>query len=209
MRSRKAKLAVAAAAALLFCVLTVVMLSGGMAGLDGAVRVEIHDLSAPWLTICVETVTRFGSVSVLAVLGGIEVAVLMKAGLRRDAKFVLFVMAGAVVLDNAVKFSIRRPRPPPFFGVDPASYSFPSGHALFSLCFYGALAVILSRRGLPRAVLWAMVICLVAAIGGTRIYLGVHYPSDVLAGYLLAIAWLFAASAVTDGRTPTDLSSGG
>jgi membrane-associated phospholipid phosphatase len=54
-----------------------------------------------------------------------------------------------------------------------------------------------------------MVICLVAAIGGTRIYLGVHYPSDVLAGYLLAIAWLFAASAVIDGRTPTDLSSGG
>lgn len=168
---------------------------------------KVHEFAAPWLTTCVETVTLFGSLGVLAVFGGIEAVVLVRAGLRGDCKFVLFVMAGAVILENAVKFSIQRPRPPPFFGADPTTYSFPSGHALFSLCFYGALAVILGRGGASRAALWAVTVCLVAAIGGTRIYLGVHYPTDVLAGYLLAIAWLFGSLAI-GGRASTDLPGG-
>jgi undecaprenyl-diphosphatase len=68
------------------------------------------------------------------------------------------------------------------------------------MCFYGALAIILGRSGAPRAVIWTVAACPAAAIGGTRLYLGVHYPSDVLAGYLAAIAWLFAALAVAGGR---------
>lgn len=204
MKSRTVELAVAAAASLLFGWLTAVMLSGGMAGFDGAVRMEVHEFAVPWLTTYVEMVTLFGSLSVLAVFGGIELVVLVRAGLRGDARFMLFVMGGAVILENALKFSIRRPRPPPFFGTDPTSYSFPSGHALFSLCFYGSLAVILGRRGASRAVTWAGAMCLVAAIGGTRIYLGVHYPSDVLAGYLLAIAWLSVALASTGDRVSPD-----
>lgn len=209
MMSRMVALTVAAAASLLFCCLTVVMLSGGMAGIDSAVRMEVHALAVPWLTTGVEALTWFGSLSVLVVFSGIELVVLVRLGLRGDARFVLCVMAGAVILENAVKFSIQRLRPPPFFGTNPTSYSFPSGHALFSLCFYGALAVILGRRGAPRAVLWTVVVCLVTAIGGTRIDLGVHYPSDVLAGYLIAIAWLFAAWAAIDVRASTDLPGGG
>jgi undecaprenyl-diphosphatase len=209
MRARPVELAVAAAALLLFWCLTVVMLNGGMAGFDGAVRMAVHKLAVPWLTSGIETMTFFGSLGVLAVFSGIAVVALVRAGRRRDAWFVLFVMAGAVILENTAKFSIQRPRPPPFFGIDPTSYSFPSGHAMFSLCFYGALAVILSRRGASRSVVWAGAVCLVAAIGGTRIYLGVHYPSDVLAGYLLAIAWLSAALAAMGGRASADLPGGG
>ena len=204
MRFFTVELAAAAAASLLFCSLTLVMLSGGMAGFDGAVRMQVHELTAPWLTACVETVTLFGSLGVLVVFGGIEVAILVRSGLRRDAKFVVFVMAGAVVIENIVKFSIHRARPPAFFGTDPTSYSFPSGHALFALCFYGSLAVVLGRRNVSQAASWAVVVCLVTAIGATRIYLGVHYPSDVLAGYLLAIAWLSAALAVTDRGAPAE-----
>jgi hypothetical protein len=59
-------LAVAAAAALLFCCLTAVRLRGGMAGFDGTVRIAVHERAAPWLTTCVETTTLFGSLGVLA-----------------------------------------------------------------------------------------------------------------------------------------------
>jgi undecaprenyl-diphosphatase len=201
--------AIAAAATLLFCCLTAVMLRGGMAEFDSAVRMEVHERAAPWLTTSVETMTLFGSMGVLTVLSVIAVVALVRAGRRGDAKFLFFVMAGAVILENATKFAIRRARPPPFFGTDPTTYSFPSGHAFFSLCFYGAVAVILGRSGASRAVLWVGALCLAAAIGGTRIYLGVHYPSDVLAGYLLAIAWLSVALAAVGSRKPKDLPVGG
>jgi len=86
-----------------------------------------------------------------------------------------------------LKALVHRPRPQPFFGYpQPNTYSFPSGHALISLCFYLALAEIEGRKRAWRlaAVLFAV------AIGLTRIYLGVHYPTDVAAGFATAIAWL-------------------
>lgn len=85
MKSRTVSLAVAAAATLLFCCLTVVMLSGGMAGSDAALRMKAHQFAAPWLTTCVETVTRFGSLGVLAALSGVGVVVLARAGRERSS----------------------------------------------------------------------------------------------------------------------------
>ena len=102
-------------------------------------------------------------------------------------------MAGALVLENGLKFLFQRARPPAFFGSEPETYSFPSGHALFSLCFYGVLAIAAARAMQSRAMktgIWIATVLLVLAIGWTRIYLGVHYPSDVLGGYLVAIAWI-------------------
>jgi Membrane-associated phospholipid phosphatase len=84
-------------------------------------------------------------------------------------------------------------RPEPFFGTAPETYSFPSGHALFSACFYGALAWLLGaalRNFGARAAIWAMSLALIAAIGLSRLYLGVHYPTDVIAGYLVAVFWI-------------------
>ena len=192
---RRRALAVAAAALLLFGGLTVVVLNGGMAAFDSAIRARVHGLSAPWLTASAETLTLFGSLGGLGALTAVTLVGLMKKGLRVDAGFLLVVMVGAVLLENAAKNAIQITRPPAFFGEDLTTYSFPSGHALFALCCYGALAVILVRRGASGTVVWAIATCLVAAIGGTRIYLGVHLPSDVLAGYLLATSWLFAVQA--------------
>ena len=70
---------------------------------------------------------------------------------------------------------------------------FPSGHALFSLCFYGTLAGLLVgrlRRPAARAAVWAAAALLILAIGISRIYLGVHYPTDVIGGYLVAAFWI-------------------
>jgi len=75
----------------------------------------------------------------------------------------------------------------------PHTYSFPSGHALCSFCFYGVLAGLLSARTKPlgwRLLIWIAAAAMVIAIGLSRIYLGVHYPSDVVAGYLAATVWV-------------------
>jgi len=190
MKAGRPQAASAIIAAAMFCWLAVVTMQGGMAGFDETIRAHAHALATPWLTASAANLTWLGTLGVLALFGGVAVAILVGAGRRRDAKLLVFVMAGSLVLENALKFAIQRPRPPAFFGADPATYSFPSGHALFSLCFYGWLAVLLCGAGVSRAIVWPIAIALVAGIGGTRVYLGVHYPTDVIAGYLIATAWL-------------------
>jgi len=102
-------------------------------------------------------------------------------------------MAGALVLDISLKYAFHRQRPTPFFVPLPHTYSFPSGHALFSFCFYGVLAGLIADRVKSRAVevcVWVAAALLIAAIGLSRIYLGVHYPTDVIAGYVAAAVWV-------------------
>jgi undecaprenyl-diphosphatase len=193
MRRPAYLMVLAAMAAALFCGLAVAEETNGLASYDEAVRMEVHSLASPLLTLLAETLTWLGSLGVLALLGVVAVAVLVHAGRRDGAVLLTVTMAGALVLENVLKFSFQRARPPPFFGSEPLTYSFPSGHALFSLSFYGVLATTAARSmqsGAIKAGIWLATILLVLAIGETRIYLGVHYPSDVLGGYLVAIAWI-------------------
>lgn len=195
MNATRLQAASAVIAAALFYRLAVVTMRGSLAGFDEMIRMHAHALTAPWLTASALKLTWLGTLGVLALFGGVAAAILVRAGRRADANLLVFIMAGSLVLENALKFAIQRPRPPAFFGTDPTTYSFPSGHALFSLCFYGWLAVVLCRAGISRAIVWPITIALVAGIGATRVYLGVHYPTDVIAGYLIATAWLCAVFA--------------
>src|SRR5262249_18612156 len=97
--------------------------------------------------------------------------------------------------DLALKYAFHRPRPPVFFGAQPHSYSFPSGHALCSFCFYAVLAGLIAARTRSlalRIAVAALAAVLVIAIGLSRVYLGMHYPSDGLGGYLAASVWVSA-----------------
>ena len=102
-------------------------------------------------------------------------------------------MIGAVVIDNASKWLIGRQRPVEIYpNTMPTSYSFPSGHAFYNFLFYIAFAIILSHR-LPifwANCLWAVATLLVALIGASRVFLGVHYVTDVFGGYMFAAVWL-------------------
>ncbi len=202
-RRQRGLLTVAAICLSLFVGLAVAIASGTVGSFDEWVRSGIHQFASPDLTLLASAVTRLGSVAVLASLFGIAVVGFYAGGRRRTAFALAVVMAGAVVLENTLKYAFHRARPEAFFGTPPESYSFPSGHALFSACFYGALAWIFAARTRTigaRAALWTAALVLIAAVGLARVYLGVHYPTDVIGGYLVATFWLAGLLAWQSGR---------
>ena len=189
-----ASLAAALVALALFTWIAEEMLEGETAHFDAAVRGWVHGFASPGMTSAMTAITDMGSQG-LGVAAVIAVVVFLIKGWKRAAVWIVISLAGATLLSLALKNGFHRPRPVPFFGRLPHSYSFPSGHALFSFCFYGVLAGLITAR--VRS-LWLRIFVrssaatLVLAIGLSRIYLGVHYPSDVVAGYLAALVWVSA-----------------
>lgn len=163
-------------------------------GFDSAVAVWLHGHSMPALTVLFLAVTQLGSTLVLVV--GAVAAVAALAARRRlaDAALVATAIAGGELLDAVLKAIVHRGRPE---FADPIAtaggYSFPSGHAMAALTLYGALAYVIARRvgGARRRAVWVgLALAVVVLVGVSRVYLGVHYLSDVLAGYAAGAAWL-------------------
>jgi undecaprenyl-diphosphatase len=173
--------------------------SDSVRNFDAAVRFGVHQWASPTLTELMQVITVLGSVRFLGSAFAIAIAGFLMAGWRQSAVTLAWTMAGAIVLENAMKYAVHRARPEPFFGTEPDTYSFPSGHALLSSCFYWVLAEVLAGRARSepaRAAIWCVAILLVAAIGLSRIYLGVHYPTDVLGGYLTAAFWVGSVKSI-------------
>lgn len=139
------------------------------------------------------TVTQLGA---LWTLTGITLgaAVALWWVSRRASLFVVASALGSGVLNEGLKLLIGRPRPPPAIVhaiYHPGGYSFPSGHAMVTASLFLAFFLV-TRRLRPSLQWWALAVGagLSAAVGLTRMYLGVHYPSDVLGGWLLGIGWV-------------------
>jgi undecaprenyl-diphosphatase len=162
---------------------------------DDTVRSVIHDFASPALTDLMRFVTNLGDWQVIMTA---TLCLLAYLWYRRDNTHIwiaLVTMMGAGILDGALKLAFHRTRPDPFFVPKPTTYSFPSGHALISLCFYGLLAGTLShelRSKWQQVLVWTAAVIMIAVIGLSRVYLGVHWPSDVLAGYAAAVIWMGA-----------------
>jgi membrane-associated phospholipid phosphatase len=154
----------------------------------------LHGRATDPFTDVFRAITWTGNFVTLLVVALVAVAVLWRRRQRTDAVFVALAFLGAQVLSNGMKLGFRRERP---FFPDPlateSTFSFPSGHALVSLAVYGAIALLLARRISShtwRGLLLGGTALLVVAIGFSRLYLGVHFLSDVLAGFAAGAAWL-------------------
>lgn len=155
----------------------------------------LHGRATEPLTNVFRGITRLGNFTTLLAVTLVAVVILWRRRRDRiDAAFVALAALGAQVLSTGMKLGFRRDRP---FFPDPlateSTFSFPSGHALVSLAVYGSIALVLARRlssHTQRALLLAGTALLVAAIGFSRLYLGVDFLSDVLAGYAAGVAWL-------------------
>jgi len=189
-----ASLAAAVLALFLFAWLGSEVLAGDTLRFDQAIRSWVHQFASSGMTSAMHAISLMGY-EVLLVEVAIAFIVFAKLRWKRAALWLAIAMIGSVLLDLALKYAYHRVRPEAFFGSPARYYSFPSGHALSSLCFYGVMAGLLSARTKSiwlRVAIWVIATALVLAIGISRIYLGVHYPSDVLAGYLAATVWVGA-----------------
>jgi membrane-associated phospholipid phosphatase len=186
--------AVVAACLAAFLVLIIWLVWTGLAdSIDFPIREAILTTSSPIGLAIWKEITFLGST--IAITGFTVLCILLFA-LRSEWQTALHmgvVMVGASIIDVVLKWAVHRPRPIEFFPhTMPTSYSFPSGHALFSLAFYITIAMIIVPlvNKFSQAIIIGTAILVVATIGASRIFLGVHYLSDIMGGYIAAALWL-------------------
>jgi undecaprenyl-diphosphatase len=157
-------------------------------------------IGPPWLQEAARDVTALGSTAVLGIVLVAVVGYLFLAGKRAAAWLVLVAVVGGVTLNTGLKIGFGRPRPEL---VAPAAqvftYSFPSGHAALSAVAYLTLGALLAQTHASsrfRVFFMSSGVLLTFLVGLSRIYLGVHYPTDVLAGWCVGLAWAWGCWAL-------------
>jgi undecaprenyl-diphosphatase len=155
-------------------------------------------------TALAKTMTWAGSAFLLVPLALLCCLALVRAGLRVEALGVALSLGGAILLSDLIKLLVSRPRPPVEHLQAVTGSSFPSGHATQASAFWFSLVFVLPPVGASRAIRIAgaaLALVLVVSVAASRVYLGVHYPSDVVAGMLLGTGWaLFVASCLGERR---------
>lgn len=150
-------------------------------------------LGPPWVERAVADLTSLGGYAVLTLVVAAVASYLMLVGKRAAAALVVCAVGSGAILSEALKLGFARPRPELVSQLaEVQSASFPSGHAMLSAITYLTLGALLARvderRRLKIFVLGVAVV-LTVVIGVSRVYLGVHWPTDVLAGWSLGAAW--------------------
>jgi len=152
-----------------------------------------------WLTASMRIITDLGSdVVLLIVVLAAGVILRRQTSSWRPLLVLLAIAVGAIELERVIKLIVARPRPPAACRVfHETGWSFPSGHATHSAAVYGSVAYLTTRiRALgrrARAAVWVTAIGACLLIGASRVYLGAHWPTDVIGGWILAIVWLWIA----------------
>lgn len=142
------------------------------------------------ITPIVKVVTQFGGATFLIALA----TILLVAIKNKKIGFLIWInLASTALLNKILKHIVQRPRPIEHRIIDESGYSFPSGHSMVCAAFYGFLIYLIYKNVKNKYLKWGLITILsllIFLIGTSRIYLGVHYTSDVLAGFLVAISYL-------------------
>lgn len=160
---------------------------------DTLIRTGIRSLSSPLMDTVSIAITSIGNPYSIMILTTIVTLGLLGFKQWSAASFLVINMVLFSTLNHFIKMSVQRPRPPFHHLVYAGGYSFPSGHASGALLFFGTLSILvyyLIRQRVWRKIAIGTCLILALCIGLSRIYVLVHYPSDVLAGFLLATACL-------------------
>lgn len=184
------------------------MVEGETLGVDRAITLLFRQPGNPavpigpgWLRDGMIDLTALGSVAVLTLVSVMAVLALLVRRRWRLALMMAAATGGGAIASTVLKGLFARPRPEivPHL-VEVNTLSFPSGHATNSAIVYLTIALVLARNFQDRATrvfILVSAVALVMAIGLTRVFLGVHYPTDVLAGWLVGAAWALAMGAIT------------
>ena len=202
---RRLRYLLPAAALLVFALLMLAIALGATNALDVGVWLGLRRLAYPWLTHVMVIVTYLGSWPVI-IAAALAYALLSRGSAIADMVYLLGATAGGGALSLLLKAVVHRPRPNGAL-VWVSGFSFPSGHALLSLVFYGTLVRVLASRAQSRrraAAVYLAGVLLIATIGFSRLYLGVHYLTDVLASYAIGVAWVSALALLVGRRFSKD-----
>jgi undecaprenyl-diphosphatase len=164
---------------------------------DSDIISVIQGWESPTLTVFMKFFTFIGSAPCVVIISLILLFILYKL-LKHRLELILFTSAvvGSAILNGVLKQIFHRVRPDLHRLIDIAGYSFPSGHAMNAFTVYGMITFLLWRHipiRLGRIILILISMFFILSIGISRIYLGVHYPSDIIGGYLASGFWLAIA----------------
>jgi len=152
-----------------------------------------QSVGPPWVEEAVRDVTALGSIIVVIILSGAVLGYLLMLGKRGPALLLLMSVAGGTALNDLLKYVFARPRPDLVLPTTQVfTSSFPSGHAAVSAVVYLTLGALLARDApsvAAKIYVMAVAILIVFLVGVSRVFLGVHYPTDVLAGWCIGSAW--------------------
>ncbi|MCG1009628.1 phosphatase PAP2 family protein [Salinicoccus sp. ID82-1] len=178
----------------LFAELSDELLEKELQSFDNAIVSFFDSIATPPLDTIYIIITELGAVWFLGALSAITILYLwVKPRDKWGIVFFIITMGGGALLTTLLKQFYGRNRPSINEAIDATGFSFPSGHSLGALIFYGFVAYIIIRRTRKRlVVILALIVAsiLILLIGTSRIYLGAHFPSDVLAGYSAGTVWL-------------------
>ena len=189
-----------------FALVVVAVLGGRSAEFDAAglrlfrTGIDLQPRGAPWLTEAVRDYTALGGVLLRNLIAIAALVALLFLRLRREATLLALTIVGGWAVNSAVKTLVGRPRPEIVSHLTEAGgLSFPSGHSFNSAVVYISIALAfaaLSPRQTVRATIVATAMALTLLVALSRVWLGVHYPSDAIAGWLGGAGWAFLASAL-------------
>ena len=191
-RYRSIAFSICTAAFAVFCLLANAIATGATASFDEVGRLAVRQTASPFLNRMASVISFLGRPAFLIAVTAAIVAVLLHKRRHAAARALSLAMAGAIGLNLLLKNSLHRARPHSFFATNPNSFSFPSGHVLFESCFWGAVILITVSNRRLHALSVAAGTLLIMGVSWSRVYLGVHYPTDVAAGLLVALFWIGA-----------------
>jgi undecaprenyl-diphosphatase len=169
------------------------VVSGGTAGFDDAAMKFMGANQVPWITRLMIEASMLGTGVVVAMIVAISGLFLWLYDYKQSATLLLVTTIGGILLNNVLKLGFDRPRPQFFeWGTHVSSSSFPSGHAMSAAIVYPTVAYLatrLQKTHSARFTTMFVAALLVGLICVSRVYLGVHYPSDVAAGVVVGLAW--------------------
>lgn len=175
---------------LVIVALTFIVKTNNVLEIDDFVYTELISLKSETLTNITKVITNFGGVLFITIMTIILIFIFRK---NIYSKLIPVNIINVVIINLILKNFIQRPRPSFYHLVEESGFSFPSGHAMASMGFYGFLIFMVSQSNLEKKykiLLIGLLSFLIIAIGISRIYLGVHYFTDIVAGFIIGIVYL-------------------
>ena len=158
-----------------------------------AYNILVTKLRNPNLTKFMKLITKLSNTTFIAISSIILIVFFLITNKKKTSYLVIANLIFIVLLNQILKYMIKRERPTGFRLIEMTGYSFPSGHAMVSMAFYGLLIYIIKhsvKNKKLKNILIALNILIIILIGISRVYLGVHYLSDVITGYSISIIYL-------------------